>query len=184
MTVRTLIGAAAVAALAGAASADIIVYDFFLSGEQEVPPTGSPAVGAAEFRYDTDTQNFDLDLMVYGIDLADLRDVGPNGTPIHIHMAPFGQNGPIVVDLGFFTSFVDDGLGIRYQIFGQLLGGQQGNLFTDPNDNEAALFAGNLYVNIHTNDFPSGEIRGQIVPAPAALPLLGAAGVLAARRRR
>jgi hypothetical protein len=50
------------------------------------------------------------------------------------------------------------------------------------------LFSGNLYINAHTGDHPSGEIRGLIaVPAPSSLVLMvvgmiGAAGVALRRR--
>lgn len=174
----------AAAALSTAAAADIVTFDFFLSGDQEVPPVDTPAVGAAELQYNTDTQTFSIDIMVFGIELADLLDVGPNNTPIHIHNAPAGANGPIVVDLGFMGSFVEDGLGIRFQLTDQPFGGQQGNVFSDPDDNELALFAAELYVNIHTNDHPTGELRGQIVPAPASTLALASLGLLSTRRRR
>ena len=40
----------------------------------------------------------------------------------------------------------------------------------------AGLLAGNTYLNIHTVNFPGGEIRGQLaVPEPATLALLGLA---------
>jgi hypothetical protein len=55
----------------------------------------------------------------------------------------------------------------------------------------AGLLAGQAYFNIHTVQFPSGEIRGQLqaVPEPATLLLLtsgiaGVAGVLRKRRER
>lgn len=46
---------------------------------------------------------------------------------------------------------------------------------------ETNLLAGNWYVNVHTDDFTGGEIRGQVnvsaVPIPAALWLFGSAVV-------
>jgi hypothetical protein len=55
---------------------------------------------------------------------------------------------------------------------------------------EAALVAGiedgKTYLNIHTTDFPSGEIRGFLVPEPTSLVLLGSAllGFALIRRRK
>jgi hypothetical protein len=173
-------------ALADVASAGIMEFNFNLSGDQEVPPTGSDAVGSGQLLYDDSDMTFDLDLMVFGITLAELHGVGPNSTPVHIHLAPPGVNGPIVIDLGFLDMFEVDGQGIRLQITNALLGGTMGGVTSDPAVNEAALFAGNLYVNVHTMNFEGGEIRGQIppIPAPGAIALLGCAAMIGSRRRR
>lgn len=56
----------------------------------------------------------------------------------------------------------------------------------------AGLLSGQTYLNIHTTQFPGGEIRGQLlqaVPEPATVLLLatgvmGIAGALRKRRRR
>ena len=186
-SVRTWTAMVTVCALGVAtASAEMIEFNFGLDGGQEVPAVDTPAVGAAKLIYNTDTQHFNLDMMIFGIELDQLLDVGPNLTPVHAHYGAPGENGAIAVDLGFFESFVEDGLGIRLQIQIQdaLFGGPQGNLTTDPAVNEAALFAGELYVNIHTDAFPGGEIRGQIVPEPATVGLLLLATALVSRRRR
>ncbi len=54
---------------------------------------------------------------------------------------------------------------------------------------EQWLLAGLLYINVHTELNPAGEIRGQVVPAPIPLPatlplLLASAGALFGLRRR
>lgn len=188
LTTRTMrLGAIAVClSAAGAASADTLFYDFLLDGGQESPANDSTAFGFATLAYTTDTQTFDLDLFTDGIALDDLMGVGPNDSPIHIHMASFGANGGIVIDLGLVGSFVDEGGGIlSFSVFDVPIGGPQGGVpASDPAENEASLFAGNLYLNIHTSNNPGGEIRGQIVPTPSAVALLAGGGFLGFRRDR
>ncbi len=151
-----------------------VFFDFQLTGGQEVPPNDSDSFGFATLEYMSDTQTFDLFVVTDGIAFDDLLGVGPNNTPIHIHNAAAGSNGPIVVDLGLEGSFVDEGDGVlTFTAFDVSING-----FED------ALFSAELYLNIHTSNFPAGEIRGQIVPAPGAAALVGLAGLAATRRRR
>jgi hypothetical protein len=60
--------------------------------------------------------------------------------------------------------------------------------FTDFNALLAALESNGIYVDMHTEMFPDGEIRGQLinqtVPEPSTIALIGLAGVLAAAARR
>lgn len=192
MRTTTFAMAGVVAALAAgpalAGFGDPLEFNFTLTGDQEVPPNDSDAVGAGQLLYDPGTMTFDLDIMVFGIGLGDLLGVGPNETPIHIHFAPPGSNGPIVIDLGLFDEFEDDGLGIRYFAQDIGIGGLEGDEFS-ADELQDALFGGELYVNIHTETFPAGEIRGQIpaIPTPGAVALLGAGllvGVRPGRRSR
>ena len=54
--------------------------------------------------------------------------------------------------------------------------------------NEAALFAGKLYLNVHTGANGGGEMRGFLIPAvpepSSSLVAMAAVGALALRRRR
>lgn len=79
----------------------------------------------------------------------------------HIHCAPPGVNGPVGL-----TLYAGDPISIEQ---GFLV---QGN-FTGPNPGNAcgwqtladmveALASGDTYINVHTLNHPSGEIRGQI----------------------
>lgn len=71
-----------------------------------------------------------------------------NVTDGHIHQGAVGVNGPIVIPFpGQGANPINEVISVTPTQVTQ-------------------LFAGNYYVNIHTFAFPSGEIRGQVVPPP------------------
>lgn len=110
-------------------------------GGQEVPPSGSPAAGYVRTGPNSPGgTDFWIEVV---------HDIA-NPTAAHIHNAPPGFNGPIIFDLGDPTS----------PIF--IPSFDMGPFITE-------LFAGDLYVNIHTAAFPGGEVRGQIFPASAEI---------------
>src|SRR5262245_24321780 len=141
-----------------------------LAGENEVPPRDTRAQGEAIFRVSEDGKSVDYKLIASNID---------NPFMAHIHLAPAGTNGGIVVWLFPSTAPVPGPLGSgRHD--GELAHGTftaanfVGSLVGHPmSDLLAAIAAGNAYVNVHTNDgvdgintgpgdFPGGEIRGQL----------------------
>lgn len=156
------------ALLSPVAHADIEFFDFGLSGAQEVPSVPTPAFGVATLEFDSTTNTFDLDLFTDGIDLSSI-------TGAHIHRAPFGQNGPVVFDLLDLGDFLDAGDGVGYL---SLIDIPLGSAFT-PEQLRGQL----LYLNVHTRDFPTGEIRGQI-PSPASIVPIASLAAFAIRRRR
>lgn len=186
MNIRTLGALSALAIGAASANAGIMTAMFNLSGALEATPNASPAIGIGQIDYDTTDDTFDISLYVVGIPLANLMGAGANGSPVHIHLAPPGSNGGIVIDLGFLGSFSQSGLGIELSLTDVAAGGTFGAIVSDPATVQQAFRQGNLYVNIHTTSFPGGEIRGNIppIPTPATAALMGAAGLLAVGRRR
>ena len=71
--------------------------------------------------------------------------VGNPESAIHIHIGEAGENGPIIRNL-----MVDEAAGTF------------SGTFTITDEQAAALTADGLYVNLHTMNFPAGELRGQI----------------------
>lgn len=150
----------AVSALCGVASGDIFTWTFGLDGSQEVPPVNTPGTGTATVTLDSDTGLVTVE--------GTYMDLLANANAAHIHgLADFGENADVIVPL---------------IVSGGTTGTVTGSGTLSP-DLVAGMIDGLTYVNVHTDMFPGGEIRGQIVPAPAGLALFGI-GVLAARRRR
>ncbi len=123
-----------------------------LSGNQEVPMVSTSAKGLANFNRVSATR------MTYTLTANDIDNV----MAAHIHLAPRGQEGDIVVNLRVPalctvepTSISCQGAFTASQLTGPLAGRSLGALVR-------AMRDGRTYVNVHTTDFPDGEIRGQI----------------------
>ncbi len=148
-----------------AARAEQLMFMFPLDPGQEVqtPSVDSTGSGLGHVMYDTDTNVIDWSISFQNL-------VSPVSMA-HFHgPASVGQNASII--LGVATTAVTAGLLEGSGAF--------------PESREQALLDGLVYFNIHTNTYPGGEIRGQVVPEPATaiLGMLSAAVVLARRTRR
>ena len=108
-----------------------------LSGDAEVPPARTSASGAAMITVSPDR-------MISGA----VTTSGMKGTMAHIHEAAAGANGPVAIPL------VQDGDGRWAVPAGVKLNDAQ----------YQALKAGKLYVNVHSAQFPGGELRAQLQP--------------------
>lgn len=132
-------------------------FSTHLSGDEEVPPTETRAQGQAIFMLSKDGQT-----LYYKLIAANIENI----LQAHIHVAPEGVNGPIVAWLypsapppvlipDRFNGVLAQGAITAANLVGPFAGHPLSDLI-------AAMEAGNTYVNIHTTQYPGGEIRGQI----------------------
>jgi len=123
-----------------------------LLGDNEVPPHDVQARGSVQYHVANDGLSVSWKLNVQNID---------NVVAGHIHLAPEGVNGPIVVPLVSSSACQTMPNGIKCEgtftaanLTGPLAGHPLSDLL-------AAMESGNTYTNVHTTQFPGGEIRGQ-----------------------
>jgi hypothetical protein len=107
-----------------------------LTPAEEVPPAKSAAKGSGSFRVAED-----------GTVTGSVTTEGMKGTMAHIHQGAKGANGPVIVPL---TKNGD-----TYSV-------PEGRKLTPAQMD--ALKAGNLYVNVHSDQYKGGEIRAQLQP--------------------
>ncbi|NQW69979.1 MAG: CHRD domain-containing protein [Betaproteobacteria bacterium] len=108
-----------------------------LAGSQEVPPVTTSASGKGSIMVGPD-----------GSVSGSVTTSGVDATMAHIHEAPMGQNGPVIVP---FAKTAD-------------------NVWSVPAGAKLttaqlqSLKSGNLYINVHSAANKGGEIRGQLKP--------------------
>jgi hypothetical protein len=199
MVLGPAVGAAVVAGMQDSAKAAILTFEATLSGPQEVDPNNSPGTGTSAVTIDTDTHIMNV--------VIEFQDLLFPTVAAHIHCCTSDPNIP-VPPATQTPSFIVFPLNVTegdYNRSFNLLDASTYNLVFlnnltnvgNPDIAEdtliARLQAGQAYVNIHTTEFPGGEIRGfyqQVpnttpVPEPASLVLFGTALLgLAAWRKR
>jgi hypothetical protein len=108
-----------------------------LTGVEETPPVTTSATGQGKI-------SIAKDHTVTGT----IKTTGIEGVAAHIHVGPPGQSGPPIITL---TKGADGTWTVP-----------DGSKLTD--EQFASFTSGNLYVNVHSPDHKSGEIRAQLKP--------------------
>lgn len=130
-------------------------FQVALSGDNEVPPIVTDTTGSATFHV-----NRDWTEIRFKLDVRDADNVlGAAGA--HLHCAPSGANGPVVVFLaGSFPPGYDGDIQLRGTLTDESI------LNPDCGENIAELvdsmLTGNVYINVHSTNVPSGVVRGQV----------------------
>jgi hypothetical protein len=127
-----------------------------LTGMEEVPPVNTNSTGIALFELVNNNINFKVN--VTSLD---------NIKAAHIHSGEFGQNGDIVVTL--FQSATPTDVLNGTLVEGKVAAGDLQGPLKGKNINDLVQLINNTktYVNIHTEQYPNGEIRGQITTVNA-----------------
>ncbi len=131
----------ATATATATATPSCLTYQVGIDGGQEVPSNGSAATGSAAITVDTAANTLSYNITFSGLSAAE--------TSAHIHgFAPPGANAGVLHALP--------------------LGSPKIGVYNYNQADEANILAGLTYINIHSANFPGGEIRGQIAGTPGA----------------
>lgn len=103
----------------------------------QVGPAILPPGGTASLSLDGSALTYDI--QVWGL---------PTVAAAHFHNAPAGENGGVVQ--GLEGDFNADGVWVS------------AGVWDVPDDMMDALTSGQIYINVHTPDYGSGEVRGQV----------------------
>ena len=133
-------------------------FNTHLSGGNEVPAVETDATGQAIFQLSNDGMKLSYKLIV-----ANIKNV----KMAHIHVGSMDENGPVVVWLyppapppelieGRTQGVLQEGVITKDDLVGQLEGKKLWDLVEMIKNKQT-------YVNVHTNQYPAGEIRGQIM---------------------
>ena len=134
---------------------DVLGYRSVMIGLNQVPPVASVGRGLASYLITEDSATLYYSLQVL--------DVSSPITAAHIHLGHAGQNGEVVANLcgaGTAPACASQGTIATGTIAASsLVGSLAGHPLADL---VLAMATGGTYTNVHTSNFPDGEIRGQI----------------------
>lgn len=119
-------------------------YLALATGAQEVPAVDTPAVAVARFTL-TPEGKLNYRMIIVGLK--------GKFTAMHLHRARAGQSGEVVYPLA--GPAADSNIASGSVDFKK--------------EDEADLDNQGFYLNIHTDAFPAGETRGQVVPIPSGV---------------
>ena len=191
-TIRTIAIAATLVASGLSAQAHEEFYKVVLTGPAEAPPNASPGQGVG-------LVTFDLDLATMRVQVS-FADLTGNVTASHIHCctaSPGSATAGVATQLPSFVGFPHGGTSGSYDhtfdltvasSYNPAFVTAQGSISGAMNALLAGALAGTAYLNIHTETFRAGEIRGFLQPVPEpstwALMALGLVATGFAARRR
>jgi CHRD domain len=136
---------AALMALAAAASAQLSLFHADQTGAQEVPPVVTNGTGTFDILVTGAPGSYKLTFV------GAYSGLTGNYTVSHLHQAPAGSNGGVVLDIGPF-----------HTPSGTTAGSWKGTNVPVSDALVTALAAGNIYVNTHSSFKTGGELRGQL----------------------
>lgn len=122
-----------------------------LSGDQEVPPVKTHGKGKGKVVVDSDSKEVYYDIHVKKLSSDIDKDIG-----VHFHVGDRGENGPIIKTLNIERS--EDCK--YYRFSGKWTSSDSTEPLTQQDLDD--LLSGKVYVNVHTLNYPDGEIRGQV----------------------
>jgi hypothetical protein len=124
-------------------TSDVMRFDVALAGDNEVPAVATTASGTVTVTLEGN--RLSLTGSFEGLE-SDLLEIA--GSPAHIHLGAAGENGPVVFLIDVESSDQRSGsLSLMSELSAEL---------------RNQFLAGELYINIHTEGNPSGELRAQL----------------------
>jgi hypothetical protein len=157
----------ALALVAAPAYAGTLKFHATLGGKAAPDVTGSDATGTASVTVDTDRRLVSVDLAVHGITVDQLWDklvAAPIG-PVHFHEYKADGNSVLALPLPFGANYAAtaDGFRVTMRDYDYAAGAKLLNSTLSFDDFVAAMQAGKVVLNVHTDAFNPGEIGGTVV---------------------
>ena len=127
-------------------------FKAMLVGSESVPAVETMAKGDATFTVIKDEK-----ALSYYVTVSDIENV----TAAHIHLGKKGENGPPVALIsnekraGKFSGTLAEGTITKKDLMGSMKDKSVEDLIKK-------IKKGDAYLNVHTDKYPNGEIRGQI----------------------